>query len=162
MPEPYSDIVEKVSGGGHALNPGFSSTTGIHVAMSNFTTLNWNREQETIDIGAGLRWDHVYDYLNPQGYTVVGGRVRGVGVAGFILGGGMYHFLFKIRYDFSRKSGLSYKTNRYGLTIDTLQSCEIVLPNGTIAIASHDENPDLFFGLKVPPFFHFGLSLDLC
>jgi len=29
----------KVSGGGHALNPGFSSTKGIHVAMSHFTTL---------------------------------------------------------------------------------------------------------------------------
>jgi FAD/FMN-containing dehydrogenase len=56
--------------------------------MSNFNHLHWDREKETIDIGAGLRWDHVYDYLNPQGYTVVGGRVRGVGVAGFILGGG--------------------------------------------------------------------------
>ncbi len=109
MPEPYSDIVEKVSGGGHALNPGFSSTTGIHVAMSNFTTLNWNREQETIDIGAGLRWDHVYDYLNPQGYTVVGGRVRGVGVAGFILGGGIYHFLFKFDMIFQESQACHIK-----------------------------------------------------
>lgn len=90
-----ADTTEKISGGGHALNPGFSSTTGIHISMSKFTSLNWNREEETIDIGAGLRWDHLYDYLNPQGHTVIGGRVRGVGVAGFILGGGISRFLSK-------------------------------------------------------------------
>jgi len=99
--------------------------------MSGFSSLHWNEKDETIDIGAGLRWDDVYDLLNPTGHTVVGGRVRGVGVAGFILGG-----------------GLSFTTNEHGPTIDTLLSCELVLPNGTVAVASDDENPDLFFGLK--------------
>ncbi|KAJ3506507.1 hypothetical protein NLJ89_g6831 [Agrocybe chaxingu] len=130
----YSSFLTRrrqISGGGHALNPGFSSTTGIHVSMSGFDTLEWHKDENAIDIGAGLRWDHVYDYLNPEGYTVVGGRVRGVGVAGFILGG-----------------GLSFKTNQLGLTIDTLKSCEVVLPNGTFVRASHDEHRDLFFGLK--------------
>jgi len=108
--------------------------------MSAFSTLEWDQTAETIDIGAGLRWDHVYDLLNPQGYTVVGGRVRGVGVAGFILGG-----------------GLSFKTNQHGLTIDTLVSCEMVLPNGTVVTASQNENPDLFFGLK-GGFNNFGIA----
>lgn len=45
--------------------------------------------------------------------------------------------------------GLSWTTNEHGLTIDTLVSCEVVLPNGTVTIASADSNPDLFFGLKV-------------
>ncbi|THU84490.1 FAD-binding domain-containing protein [Dendrothele bispora CBS 962.96] len=120
-----------ITGGGHSLNPGFSSTTGIHIAMSQFNKLQHNEEEGTIDIGAGLRWDDVYGLLNPKGYTVVGGRVNGVGVAGFILGG-----------------GLSWITNERGLTIDTLVSCEVVLPNGTVVNASADVNPDLFFGLK--------------
>ena len=58
--------------------------------MSNFNHLQHNEDTATVDIGAGLRWDNVYDLLNPKGYTVVGGRVRGVGVAGFILGGGTF------------------------------------------------------------------------
>ncbi|KAK7449166.1 hypothetical protein VKT23_013316 [Stygiomarasmius scandens] len=99
--------------------------------MSQFNEVRHNEKEETVDIGAGLRWEDVYGLLNPKGYTVVGGRVNGVGVAGFILGG-----------------GLSWITNERGLTIDTLVSCEIVLPNGTVTTASADTNPDLFFGLK--------------
>jgi FAD/FMN-containing dehydrogenase len=58
--------------------------------------------------------------------------VTGVGVAGFTLGG-----------------GYSWKTNQYGLTIDTVQSFELVLPNGTVTTVTATSNADLFFGLKV-------------
>lgn len=59
--------------------------------MSQFDRLKYNPNLQTIEIGAGLTWDNVYDLLVPLGYTVAGGRVRGgVGVAGFILGGGIY------------------------------------------------------------------------
>ena len=134
------------------MNPGFSSTTGIHIAMSNFNRLQHNEDTATVDIGAGLRWDNVYDLLNPKGYTVVGGRVRGVGVAGFILGGGAFLFLSasnsKVELNLDHV-GLSWITNEHGLTIDTLLACEIVLPNGTVTTASAQKNPDLFYGLKV-------------
>ncbi|THH19404.1 hypothetical protein EW146_g1749 [Bondarzewia mesenterica] len=62
----------KITGGGHALNPGFSSTTGIHIAMSRFIDLKHNEDARTVDIGAGLRWDDVYGLLNPNGYSVGG------------------------------------------------------------------------------------------
>jgi hypothetical protein len=48
-----------VKSGGHALNPGFSSTWGVHIAMRRFSNV-----------------------------SVLGGRVSDVGVDGFILGGG--------------------------------------------------------------------------
>lgn len=57
-----------VKGGGHAVNPGFSSTTGVQIAMT--------------------RWDQVYDALDHTGVIVIGGRENGVGVAGLTLGGG--------------------------------------------------------------------------
>ena len=41
-----------------------------------------------MDVGAGLIWDDVYKALEKEGVNVIGGRVTGVGVAGFILGGG--------------------------------------------------------------------------
>jgi hypothetical protein len=42
----------------------------------------------TVEIGAGLTWMEVYSYLVPRGINVVGGRIDGVGVGGFTLGGG--------------------------------------------------------------------------
>jgi len=63
--------------------------------------------------------------------NVVGGRVPGVGVAGSTLGG-----------------GYSWLTNQYGLTIDTVQSYELVMPNGTILDVTETSSPDLFFALK--------------
>jgi hypothetical protein len=42
----------------------------------------------TVEVGAGLTWDQVYEVLEPTGVNVVGGRVFGVGVAGLTLGGG--------------------------------------------------------------------------
>lgn len=40
------------------------------------------------DPSTRLTWDDAYEALQPHGVSVVGGRVSGVGVAGFTLGGG--------------------------------------------------------------------------
>lgn len=47
-----------------------------------------------------------------------------------------------------RLSGYSWKTNEYGLTIDTVTEFHLVSPNGTqIVVTETDE--DLWFALKV-------------
>ncbi|OBZ76960.1 Bifunctional solanapyrone synthase [Grifola frondosa] len=120
-----------VKGGGHASNPGWSSTPGVQIAMSRFGGVNYDPTAQTAEIGAGLIWDDVYAALEPFAVNVVGGRVTGVGVAGFTLGG-----------------GYSWKTNQYGLTIDTAEAFELVLPNGTVSTITQSSYPDLFFGLK--------------
>jgi hypothetical protein len=45
-------------------------------------------------------------------------------------------------------TGYSYKTNQYGLAIDTIVGYNLVLPNGTVACVTQSTYPDLFFGLK--------------
>lgn len=70
------------------MNVGFSSTTGVHIAMSRFKQVEYNAQRQEVVIGAGLIWDDVYAALDPLNVTVAGGRASGVGVAGFILGGG--------------------------------------------------------------------------
>ncbi|KAJ3552015.1 hypothetical protein NM688_g4382 [Phlebia brevispora] len=119
-----------VKGGGHATNPGFSSTTGVQIAMSRFSEVAYDATTQTVDVGAGLIWDDVYAALEPLGVNVVGGRVSGVGVAGFSLGG-----------------GYSWLTNQYGLTVDNIIAYQLVLPNGT-AIVVDSSVPDLLFALK--------------
>lgn len=55
-----------------------------------------------------------------------------LGVGGFVLGG-----------------GYSWKTNQYGLTIDTVVAFDLVTPTGKILHVTETSEPDLFFGLKV-------------
>ncbi|KAJ7654333.1 FAD-binding domain-containing protein [Mycena rosella] len=120
-----------VKGGGHTANPGFSSTTGVQIAMRRFSGVTYDAASQTAVIGVGLVWDDVYTALAPFDVNVVGGRVSGVGVAGFTLGG-----------------GYSWKTNQYGLTVDTVVAYELVKPNGTIVTVTASSDEDLFFGLK--------------
>jgi hypothetical protein len=49
-----------VKGGGHSANPGFSSTTGIHIAMRRFNKVSFYANNQTVDIGSGLIWDDVF------------------------------------------------------------------------------------------------------
>ena len=47
-----------------------------------------------------------------------------------------------------RMTGYSWKTNEYGLTVDTVTEFHLVSPNGTeIVVTKEDE--DLWFALKV-------------
>ena len=56
--------------------------------MFRFSSVVYDPTTSTAEIGAGLVWDDVYRALEPHGVNVLGGRVTGVGVAGFTLGGG--------------------------------------------------------------------------
>ncbi|KAI5120528.1 hypothetical protein M0805_004536 [Coniferiporia weirii] len=120
-----------VKGGGHAMNQGFSSTKGVHISMTRFDEVVYDASSGTVDVGPGLKWDDVYSALAEYNVVAVGGRVRGIGVAGFTLGG-----------------GYSWLTNQHGLALDTVKAYELVLPNGTITNVTSSSNPDLFFGLR--------------
>lgn len=97
-----------IKGGGHSFNPGFSSTKGIHISMKHFQNVIYYENNQTVHIGCGLVWDEVYEQLQPYNITVVGGRIKGVGVAGFVLGG-----------------GYGWITNQYGLSSDTVSEFEV-------------------------------------
>ena len=72
------------------MNKGFSSTTGVQISMTRFNETKYNSTCGTVEIGAGLTWDQVYDALDHTGVIVIGGREKGVGVAGLTLGGGEF------------------------------------------------------------------------
>ena len=100
--------------------------------MTRFNNTIYDASSQTAIVGAGLVWDEVYASLQEHNVTVTGGRVSGIGVAGFTLGG-----------------GYSWLSNEYGLTVDNVVSMEVVLPSGDVTTASAETNPDLFFALKV-------------
>ena len=90
------------------MNPGFSSTIGIHISMRRFNKVIYHPNDKTVDVGAGLIWDEVYAALDPLNVTVTGGRLSGIGVAGLTLG-----------------CGYSYKTNQYGLAVDNMVEYQV-------------------------------------
>jgi FAD/FMN-containing dehydrogenase len=75
-------------GGGHATSPFLSSTEGVHISTSAFTSIEYNGVAKTVRFGAGLKWEELYAALEQYGVSVPGGRMPGIGVGGFILGGG--------------------------------------------------------------------------
>ena len=64
--------------GGHTINPGFSSTKGIHIYLGRFSQVTYDATSGTVVIGSGLIWDTVYEKLQDHSVNVVGGRVSGV------------------------------------------------------------------------------------
>jgi FAD/FMN-containing dehydrogenase len=60
----------------------------MQIAMTRFNQVIVNKTASTVEVGAGLLWDDVYQALNGTGLNVVGGRVPGIGIAGLSLGGG--------------------------------------------------------------------------
>jgi hypothetical protein len=71
--------------------------------MTRFNNVTYDAGSQTATVGAGLVWDDVYEALEPYDVNVVGGRVTGVGVAGFSLGGGQFIISVKmIRLTFLR------------------------------------------------------------
>lgn len=116
--------------------------------MKRFTEVTYDAEAGVAKIGAGNVWDNVYAALDPYNVSVVGGRVSGIGVAGFTLGGGGVELHIMIS-QLTKATGYSFKSNQYGLTIDTVVAFEVVLPTGIVVNATENENSDLFWGLKV-------------
>ncbi|CAI7596704.1 unnamed protein product [Penicillium glandicola] len=126
------DTLFAIKSGGHNPNNGFASIQdGVLVSTKNLDQVDYNAEYQTAIIGPGLKWEEAQKGLAGTGRTIVGGRMGGVGVGGYMLGGGM-----------------SFLSTQYGWAANNVQDYEVVLANGTIVHATETENPDLFKILK--------------
>src|SRR4029450_7317660 len=74
---------------------------------------------------------HVDRESQAFGVAATGGIVSHTGLGGLTLGGGLGHLMRK-----------------FGLAIDSLRSCDGVTADGEFVVASEQENPELFWGLR--------------
>ena len=121
-----------IKSGGHTTNPGWSSTTGVQISTSRFNTAVYDPKTGLARVGTGQESENAYSKLEPFNVSIAAGRVAGVGVGGFTLGG-----------------GYSWLTNQVGVSCDTVHQFEVALPTGKVVNATNTTNSDLFFGLKV-------------
>ncbi|KOS38668.1 hypothetical protein ACN38_g10495 [Penicillium nordicum] len=126
------DTLFAIKSGGHNPNNGFASIQdGLLVSTKNLNQVDYNRNDHTAVIGPGLSWEEAQKGLEGTGRTIVGGRMGGVGIGGYMLGGGM-----------------SFLSTQYGWAANNVLDYEVVLANGTIVHATESENSDLFKSLK--------------
>ncbi|RAL04288.1 FAD-binding oxidoreductase [Aspergillus ibericus CBS 121593] len=121
-----------VKSGGHMPNSGFASIQdGLLISTKNLDQVFFNSDDQTAIIGPGLSWGDAHQGLHGTGRTLVGGRMAGVGIGGFMLGGGM-----------------SFLSSQYGWAANNVINFEVVLGNGTVVNANKKVNTDLFDSLK--------------
>lgn len=77
-----------VKSGGHAAFAGASNIQdGLTIDLVGLNSTALSRNSTVASVGAGNRWLDVYDWLDPMGLSVIGGRVSDIGVGGLTLGG---------------------------------------------------------------------------
>jgi FAD/FMN-containing dehydrogenase len=120
-----------IHGGGHSA-PGHSMCDGgLVVDVSPMKGVRVDPAARTAWAQAGLNWGELDRETQAFGLAVTGGRVPSTGVAGLTVGGG---------------SG--WIERKYGFTVDSLVSVELVTADGRFVKASEDENPELFWALR--------------
>ena len=120
-----------VRGGGHNA-AGLGVWDGaLVIDLSLMRSINVNPQDHTVRVDAGATWGDVDHATVAFGMAVPSGFIASTGVAGLTLGG-----------------GTGYLTRRFGLTIDSLLSADVVLADGSQVTASESANSDLFWALR--------------
>jgi FAD/FMN-containing dehydrogenase len=126
-----SGLEVSVRGGGHSVSGHAVCDGGVVVDVSPMKGVWVDPEARTAHAQAGLTWGELDRETQAFGLAVTGGRVPDTGVAGLTLGGG---------------SG--WIERKYGFTVDSLLSVDLVTADGRFVKASADENAELFWALR--------------
>jgi FAD/FMN-containing dehydrogenase len=120
-----------VRGGGHGVAGRAATDGGLMIDLSKMQGIHVDPRRRSIRAQPGLTWRTLNRAAAVHGLATTGGVVSTTGIAGLTLGG-----------------GIGWLMGKYGLTVDNLQSAEVVTADGTIITASDDEHPELFWALR--------------
>ncbi|HEX3279495.1 MAG TPA: FAD-binding oxidoreductase [Thermoleophilaceae bacterium] len=120
-----------VRGGGHSVAGHAVVDGGVMIDLRPMSQVRVDPEQRVAWCGGGANWGQLDRETQAFGLAVTGGRMPDTGVGGLTLGGG---------------SG--WLERKYGFTVDSLRSVEIVTADGQLVVASAERNPELFWALK--------------
>ena len=119
-----------VRSGGHGVDGSALPQDQLVVDLSRLKETSVDLSTLRMRVGSGITLGELDAASQEHGLVVPAGTVSTTGVAGLTLGG-----------------GVGYNMRRFGATVDSLLSCEVVTADGRLVQASKDENSDLFWAL---------------
>lgn len=125
------DLLVAVRSGGHGVGGHAVCDGGLVIDLSPMKGIRVDPAARTARAEAGVLWGELDRETQLHGLATVGGIVTHTGIAGLTLGG-----------------GIGWLTRKHGATVDNLLSVDLVTAEGELLVASEDENPDLFWGIR--------------
>ena len=125
------NLLVAVRSGGHHVAGHGATDGGLLIDMRRLNGVWVDVENQLVHVQGGATWGDVDREAQAFGLAVPGGVVSTTGVAGLTLGG-----------------GIGWLHRKWGLACDALREAEVITGDGERVIASADQNPDLFWGLR--------------
>ena len=124
-------LLLSIKGGGHNVAGNAVNDGGLVIDLSRMRGVHVDPSTRTVRAQGGATWGDADREAQLFGLAVPGGVVSTTGIAGLTLHGGVGHL-----------------RRKYGLSIDSLLSVDIVTADGELRRASPDENEDLFWAVR--------------
>ena len=120
-----------VRGGAHNASGLAIAEGGVMIDLSGLAHIDVDPQARRARVGGGALLGAVDAATAEHGLAVPFGAISHTGVGGLTLGGGM-----------------GWLSRKFGLSVDNLESAEVVLADGRVVRASADAYPDLFWALR--------------
>ena len=125
------DLPLAIRGGGHNVAGNATCDDGLVIDFSNMRAVEVDPATRTVRVEPGALLSDLDAAAAEHGLVVPGGIVSTTGVAGLTLGG-----------------GFGWLSRKLGLTVDSLDSADVVTADGELITASEESHPDLFWALR--------------
>lgn len=121
-----------VRSGGHGIHGLSTNDGGIVIDVSRLNEIAiLDESRKLVRAGAGATWGKIAQRLAPLGWAMSSGDYGDVGVGGLATAG-----------------GVGWLVREHGLMIDHITAAEIVLADGRILRADHEQHPDLLWAIR--------------